>query len=215
MTKLKRKIDRLGYYAPLSYAKFTRIRFLTTLFLFIYLLFIIEKYYFYAPLITILYYNLFRVILVDWPLNFYVSRYERDSLQFFELVSLAVSKGMNIEMSLESTAKYFNCDLSYAYIAALIEVKFGKSLVEAVNDMEVPSQIVKEALVSLMNKDMHTNKRMESVDKVVLKLKENMHREMRKRIKLVPIQTLLLLLIVFVPLMLLIVYAKDIVMLFN
>ena len=215
MTKIKNKIDRLGYHAPLNYVKFTRIRFLTTLFLFIYLLFILTKDYFYAPIITILYYNLFRVVLVDWPLNIYITRYEREAIRFFELVKLSLTKGNNIENALELTAKYFNSELSYAYIAALIEVKFGKSLVEAINDMELPSSIVKNALVSLTKKELKSKNKLEVMDNVIEVLKNNADIEMQKRINKVPLQVLVVLLVIFVPLMLLIIYAKDIVMIFN
>lgn len=215
MTKIKNKIDRLGYHAPLNYVKFTRIRFLTTLFLFIYLLFILTKDYFYAPIITILYYNLFRVVLVDWPLNIYIARYEREAIRFFELVKLSLTKGNNIEKALELTAKYFNSELSYAYIAALIEVKFGKSLVEAINDMELPSSIVKNALVSLTKKELKSKNKLEVMDNVIEVLKNNVDIEMQKRINKVPLQVLVVLLVIFVPLMLLIIYAKDIVMIFN
>ncbi len=215
MTKIKNKIDRLGYHAPLNYVKFTRIRFLTTLFLFIYLLFILTKDYFYAPIITILYYNLFRVVLVDWPLNIYIARYEREAIRFFELVKLSLTKGNNIENALELTAKYFNSELSYAYIAALIEVKFGKSLVEAINDMELPSSIVKNALVSLTKKELKSKNKLEVMDNVIEVLKNNADIEMQKRINKVPLQVLVVLLVIFVPLMLLIIYAKDIVMIFN
>ena len=215
MTKIKNKIDRLGYHAPLNYVKFTRIRFLTTLFLFIYLLFILTKDYFYAPIITILYYNLFRVVLVDWPLNIYIARYEREAIRFFELVKLSLTKGNNIENALELTAKYFNSELSYAYIAALIEVKFGKSLVEAINDMELPSSIVKNALVSLTKKELKSKNKLEVMDNVIEVLKNNADIEMQKRINKVPLQVLIVLLVIFVPLMLLIIYAKDIVMIFN
>ena len=215
MTKIKNKIDRLGYHAPLNYVKFTRIRFLTTLFLFIYLLFILTKDYFYAPIITILYYNLFRVVLVDWPLNIYIARYEREAIRFFELVKLSLTKGNNIENALELTAKYLNSELSYAYIAALIEVKFGKSLVEAINDMELPSSIVKNALVSLTKKELKSKNKLEVMDNVIEVLKNNADIEMQKRINKVPLQVLVVLLVIFVPLMLLIIYAKDIVMIFN
>ena len=155
------------------------------------------------------------MVLVDWPLNIYIARYEREAIRFFELVKLSLTKGNNIENALELTAKYFISELSYAYIAALIEVKFGKSLVEAINDMELPSSIVKNALVSLTKKELKSKKKLEVMDNVIEVLKNNADIEMQKRINKVPLQVLVVLLVIFVPLMLLIIYAKDIVMIFN
>ena len=215
MTTLKKKIECLNRHAILSYRKFSRIRFLTTIFLFVYLLFIIKKDYFYAPFIAILYYNLFRVVLVDLPLNIYISHYEAKAIRFFELVKLSLNKGNNIEKALELTAKYFNCELSYTYIKALIEVKFGKSLKEAVAAMKIPSPIIKQALISLTEKDLKSEDRLEIMDNVINNLKDNIDIEMKRRIRKVFLQMLLILLVIFIPLMLLIIYAKDIVMIFN
>ena len=215
MMKIKKRIDRLGYHAPLSYTKFTRFRFISTLFIFIYLLYILQKDYFYAPIVAILYYNLFRVVLIDWPLNIYMARYEREAIRFFELVKLSMSKGNNVEKALELTAKYFNNELSYSYIAALIEVKFGKSIKEAISDMQVPSNIVKNALNNLISKDLDNQNRLEVIDNVIEELKNNADVEMQKRIRKIRFQVLIILILIFIPLVLLIIYAKDIIILFN
>ena len=69
---------------------------------------------------------------------------ENEAIQFFEVLTLSIDTGRNLSGGLEVTTNNVSGELSREFKETLREVTFGKSLIEAVNDMQerIPSESI-------------------------------------------------------------------------
>ena len=115
---------------------FLSLRLTLTLVTFISLLFITEIGYIYAPLGAILVYYLITYICLLKPLKLRVEKLDFEALDFFEVLTLSLESGKNLEQALEVTTNVVKSELSEEFRKALYEIKFGKSLEEALNALK-------------------------------------------------------------------------------
>ena len=115
---------------------FLSLRIITTVFLTI-LLFLSNINYFVIPFIVIIYYNLFYYILIKNEINKRIKKLDKEALSFFEILTLSLESGRNLENSLEITCYNIDNELSSEFKRSLMEIKFGKSLMESLNDLKM------------------------------------------------------------------------------
>mgnify|MGYP003313234757 CR=1 FL=1 len=124
------KIMMLGN-TKLDVSSFINLRLITSIIVFITVLYTSDLGYIYAPVITLIYYYLFYYVLIQIPIKNRIKRLDRQALHFFEILTLTLESGRNLEKSLEVTISNVNSELSDEFKRVLFEMKFGKSLLEA------------------------------------------------------------------------------------
>ena len=108
---------------------------------------------------------------------------------------------------LEVTTSNVSGELSREFKETLREVTFGKSLVEAVNDMQerIPSESINNIILSLNQANFYGNNVIDNLYQQVDYLREKRKMEVKAKISKIPIKISVISVLFFVLLMLLII----------
>ena len=141
--KIEKKINMLGK-TKWNTISFINLRVFTTILFTIFLIFLTRITYLLIPIFSIIYYYSFYHILITRKLKIREQKLDREALYYFEVLTLTLESGKNLQNSLELTVKNVHSELSDEFNACLNEVKVGKSLIEALSDMQkrIPSEII-------------------------------------------------------------------------
>ena len=124
-------------------------RLITTLLVYILCMFTLDFGYIFGIIIAIIWYNLF-ILVVELKIKDRADRLEEDALEFFEIFTLSLESGKNIESALESTTGSIKTELSKEFKQTLYEIKFGKNVSDALIDMRyrIPSDLINNIIFS-------------------------------------------------------------------
>ena len=210
--KMDKKIKLLGVYNKVDAIRFLNLRLFTSFIVFFVVLYIINLGYVVAPLVTILYYFLIGKILVDDKIKKRQSKLESEAMHFFEVLTLSLETGRNLEEALNVTVNSIDSELSDEFKEALREAKFGKSLTEALNDMQenIPSETINNIILTLTQADMFGSSIIDTMYNQVDYLREKKKLEIKAEISKVPIKISIISVLFFVPLILLIILSPVI-----
>ena len=147
--EIDKKITSLGNDANITTEKFLNLRVVTSILVFILALIIFKNGYIYAPFITIIYYYGFYYFLISWPIKKRIEKLDYQALEFFEILTLTLKSGRNLEQSLRVTCDNVDSEISDEFKKALFEMDFGKSLMEALEDMKkrIPSEAINNIIL--------------------------------------------------------------------
>ena len=183
--RVNEKIMMLNNY-PLNEIKFLNIRLITSLIIFFITLLIFKTGYILSPIIALVYYYLFEYIFLDTFIQNRIKKLDREALTFFEILTLTLESGRDLEKALEITVLNVNSELSEEFKKTLFEVKFGKSLLEALNDTKkrIPSETINNIILNITQTNIFGNKIIDTMysqieflrDKQVLSIREQMNK---------------------------------------
>ena len=80
----------LGPKVKFDTTTFMNTRIITTIIVFIIVLYKVELGYVFAPLLSILYYYLYYYLLITRPLNTRIKKLDREALYFFDILTLTL-----------------------------------------------------------------------------------------------------------------------------
>ena len=211
---IQSKINLLGDNRKVKYdaIEFLNIRMITTILLIIILVLFSKTKYFLIPLV-ILYYNLFYYFLITKPIQQRIKKLNKEALTFFEILTLTLQSGRNLENSLEITCRNVESELSNEFKKCLVEVKFGKSLIEALEDLKkrMPSEVVNNILLNITQTRVFGNSIIETMTNQVDYLREKQIMEIKSQINKIPNKVSIISVIFIVPLILLIILGPFII----
>ena len=209
LDKLDNKIKKLGIYNKIEATKFMSLRLFSSIVVFFVVLYISDFGYIVAPIVTLLYYYLFERVLIDERIKKRCSKLEQEAMYFFEVLTLSLETGRNLEEAIKVTIKNVDSELSDEFKNAIREIKFGKSLTESLNDMQanIPSDSINNLILTLTQADLYGNSIIESLYSQIDYLREKKKLEMKAVISKVPIKVSVISVLFFVPLVLLIILA--------
>ncbi len=149
--KVESQLLLLGDEVKYDAITYMNIRILTSILVFILSLSTIQMGYLFAPLITILYYYLFGYMTLVRPRKIRTQKLDREALHFFEILTLTLESGRNLESALEMTVFNVDSEISREFKKTLFEIKFGKSLMEALEDMKkrIPSETINNIILNI------------------------------------------------------------------
>ena len=118
---IQTKINMLGSNRKFKFdaVSFLSLRIITTILL-TFILFLSNINYFIIPFIIILYYNLFYYLLITNELNKRIKKLDKEALSFFEILTLSLESGRNLENSLEITCYNIDSELSSEFKRSLM-----------------------------------------------------------------------------------------------
>jgi len=209
ISKMETKINLLGISNNIDAITFLNLRLFTSFIVFFVVLYIIDLGYVIAPLITVLYYFLIGKLLVDDKIKKRQSKLETEAMHFFEVLTLSLETGRNLEEALNVTVNSVNSELALEFKETLREARLGKSLSEALNDMQenIPSDTINNIILTLTQADMYGSSIIDTMYNQVDYLREKKKLEIKAEISKVPIKISIISVLFFVPLILLIILA--------
>lgn len=212
ITHIERKINMLSNYS-IDEIDFLNIRLLSTIILFILLLVKIKSGYIISPIISLTYYYLFEYIFLDTFIVKRTKKLDREALTFFEVLTLTLESGRDLEKALEITVLNVNSELSQEFKKTLFEVKFGKSLLEALNDTKkrIPSETINNIILNMTQTNIFGNSIMDTMYSQIEFLREKQILSIREQINKLPNKISMISVIFIIPIILLIVLGPFII----
>ncbi len=182
-------------------------RLLSSFIVFMLILYLSKYGYILAPIITVLYYILFSRVVLDDKLKKRTIKLEGEAMHFFEVLTLSLETGRNLVEAIDVTTANVSGILSDEFKETIREVSFGKSLNEALSDMQakIPSDTINNIILSLTESNLYGNSIIENLYNQIDFLREKRKMEVKGRISKVPILISVISVFFFIPLLLLII----------
>ncbi len=205
--KLIMKVKLLGTVNMIDPYKIMVIRLATTIMIFIVMLFTSDYGYIVAPVATIVYYFGFNKIVLNDKIKKRTVKLENEAMHFFEVLTLSLETGRNLVEAIEVTTLNVDGILSLEFKEAVREVTFGKSLTEALTDMQdrIPSDTIKNIVLSLTEANLYGNSIIESLHNQIDYLREKRKLEVKGKISKIPVLISVISVLFFVPLLLILI----------
>lgn len=207
--KLEKKLKLFGISRKFSTDSFLNIRFFTTLSLFIFLFLFIDNGFIIGPILSLIYYYGFTYLLLDKPLKTRGITLEHDSFYYFEVLTLSLESGRNLELAIEASCEFIESEISHEFRETLYQIKFGKSLPEALDEMKarIPSDAVNNIIANVMQSSVFGNSILDTLYNQLDFLREKRVMDIKAEISKIPTKISALSVIFFVPLILLLIIA--------
>lgn len=207
--KIQSKLNYMGFDKKIDAITFMNIRLIVTLFLFTTLLLVFNNGYVIAPIVTLIVYFLFNYLFIDNKIKKRVEKLDKEALHFFEILTLTLESGRNLEKALEVTCFNVESELSSEFKKTLFEMKFGKSLSESLEGMKkrIPSETVNNIILNITQTDVFGNSIIDTMNNQIEFLREKQLLETKERINKIPNKVSILSVVFVLPLILILVVA--------
>ena len=201
------KIKMLGDSAKFDTNTFIFMRLLTTVLFFFILIFIFNLGYILSPFLAIVYYYAFYYVLIESPLKKRIIKLDGEALHFFEILTLTLESGKNLENALQVTCFNIDSELSREFKKTLLEIKFGKSLVECLDDMKkrIPSETINNIILNITQTNIFGNSILETMYNQIEFLRDKQILEIKGRINKIPNKISIISVIFMLPIILLLI----------
>ena len=214
---IEASIKLLGERSKIDAITFINIRIFSTILIFFFILYISKIGYLLAPVISVIYYYLFHYILIKKPIKKRIKDLDHQALYFFEILTLTLESGRNLENSLEVTVFNVDSELSREFKKALFEMKFGKTLIETLDDMKkrIPSETINNILLNITQTNIFGNSILETMNNQISYLRDKQLLEIKGEINKIPNKISIISVIFVVPLILLLVLGPFVISLLS
>lgn len=204
--KIQEKINMLGK-TKLTAVKFMNYRLLTTIIFAMIIVILTNLGYILIPFLTVSYYYLFYYLLITKPLNKRIKKLDHEALYFFEVLTLTLESGRNLENSIEMTCENVHSEISDEFKSAISELKFGKSLNEALNSLKIriPSETINNIILNITQTSVFGNSIIDTMNNQIEFLRDKQVLEIKEQINKIPNKVSIISVIFIIPLILLLV----------
>lgn len=207
--EIEKKIKLLGVNNKLDTYTFLNIRLIGSIIIFFLTLYISSIGFILAPLLTFLYYKGITYLLLDYKIKLRRIELESEALNFFEILTLSLETGRNLQEAITVTVNSTTGCVKDEFKEVLREVKYGKSLTEAMEDMQktLPTETINNIILSLTQADLYGSSIIKSLYNQIDYLREKRKMEVKAEISKVPIKISIISVFFFIPLVLIIILA--------
>ena len=209
---IDKKINMLGN-TRMDATTFISIRILFTALFTAFLVLFTNISYMFIPIFVIIFYFSYYHIFITRKLKRREEKLDREALYFFEVLTLTLESGKNLQNSLELTCKNVKNELSGEFERSLKEVAVGKTLIEALSDMQkrIPSENINNIIMNIMQTNYFGNSIINTMNNQVDYLREKQILDIRGQINKIPNKVSIVSVLFIVPLILLLVLGPYIV----
>ncbi len=206
MKSIDKKIKMLGN-TKLTALKFQNLRIITTVLIAFIILYTTELGYIFGPLIGIIWYNAFYYLFLEMQVQKRERKLNREALDFFEILTLTLESGRNLENSIQIAVMNVHSELSNEFKQALVEVNLGKSLMEALDDMKarIPSETINNIILNITQTEVFGNNILETMYNQIEFLREKEILEIKGEINKIPNKISIISVMFILPLILLMI----------
>lgn len=211
--EVERKLSLLGGNTKLDAIKFMNLRLLSLPIVFTFCIYISNIGYIFAPFITTIYYFAFNYFVLDKKIKERGAKLELEALYFFEILTLTLESGRNLEHSLIVTCDNVESELSTEFQLALVEMKFGKSLLEALSDLKyrIPSETINNIILNITQTSVFGSGILETMYNQVEFLRDKRILSIKEQINKIPNKVSIISVLFVVPLILLLILSPFII----
>ncbi len=207
LKQIKYDLICLGHDTKYNVYTFCTYRIITSIIIFVLVLLFMNFGYVTAPFITTCYYYLFYYLNITNKLNKKNLRLEHEALYFFEILTLTLESGRNLENALIVTCDNVDSEVSLEFKKTLDETRYGKSLNEALNDMKerISSDTLNNIILNIIQTSEFGNSILDTLYNQVDFLREKQILEIKKKITKIPNKVSIISVIFIVPLIMVLV----------
>lgn len=201
------KVNLLGTNKKINPYNLIIARLSSSIIIFIIVLYFMKYGYILAPVITFLYYMLFNQLVINNKIKKRMVKLENEAMHFFEVLTLSLETGRNLVEAIDVTTANVSGILVDEFKESLREVQFGKSLNEALTDMQkrIPSENVNNIILSLTQANLYGNSIINNLYGQIDYLREKRKLEVKGKISKVPVLISVISVLFFIPLLLMII----------
>ena len=166
-----------------------------------------------APLLVIVFYFLYDYLIIETKLKKRAQIMEKDAIFFFKVLSLTLQNETNLKRCFEITAESIDSELSKIIRDCLKEMKYGKSLAEALNDAKnkIPSKDVKNVLFNILESNKYGNSIADSLNNQIEYLTDKRILNIKAQINKLPTKISIISVLLFVPIIMLLILGPVII----
>lgn len=210
--KLKNNILMLGD-TKLTVESFVILRLISTILVFIGCIYIFDFGYIITPIVTIGWYYLYYYLVITSQIKKRIKKLDKEALYFFEVLTLTLESGRNLEKALEISCFNLNSELSNEFKKVLFEVKFGKTLNEALENLKnrMPSETINNIILNITQTNIFGNSIIDTMYNQIEFLRDKQILEIKSEINKIPNKISIISVLFIVPLILLLVLAPFVI----
>lgn len=211
MNKINSKLNLFGLERKINALDFLNFRFLSTVIVFLFAI-VLDYGYFISPLIALIYFILIYHLIIEVNLKNRSFKLESEAMHFFEVLTLSLETGKNLEDALITTCRNVDGALSDEFKVAMSEIKFGKSLDECLKNMKysIPSETINNIIISITQSNLFGSGVVNTLYNQIEYLRQKKILEVKAQISKVPTKISVISVLFFVPLVLMIILAPVI-----
>ncbi|MDD3048573.1 MAG: type II secretion system F family protein [Bacilli bacterium] len=205
--KTENKIKLFGASNKLKTSTFLNIRFFSSVVLFIIIFLFYDMGFIYAPIISVLAYYLITYLLIDYPLKKRSKQIEHEAYYYFEVLTLSIESGRNLETAIEIACNYIKSDIAKEFEETLQQIKLGKSLTEALEEMRkrIPSETINNIILNITQSNIFGNSILGTMYNQLEFLRDKQILDIKNEIGKIPAKISVFSVLFFVPLMLMLI----------
>ncbi len=205
--KVEDKINLFGVSKTFDTDYFMNFRFYTSMLVFVIVFIFFDSGALLAPILTVLWYYLVGYYMLDRPLKKRERKLDNEAYYYFEVLTLALESGRNLENAIKMACKYIDSEISDEFKETLKQVNFGKSLTEALSLMSyrIPSLTVNNIILNMEQSNLFGNSIIETMYNQLDFLKDKQVMDIKAQINKIPNKISIFSVLFFIPLILLII----------
>ncbi len=213
INRVNRKIKNLGINCRYEVIDLLNKRLLIGMIIFFVFIVIDAKGYILAPIFTLIFYFGSEFFVLDYQIKRRIKKLDDEGLFFFEVLALTLETGRNLKGALDMTCDTIDNEISDEFKKTLAEIKLGKSMTEALEDMKkrIPSDTINNVILNIIQSSIFGNSIVESLYNQVDYLREKQLLEIKSDIQKMPVKISAISVIFYVPLMLLLILGPVII----
>lgn len=205
--KIDAKINQFGVSKKFTTEYFMNFRLYSSLIVFVTLFIFMDYGALLAPIITVLWYILVGYFMIDKQLKKRERKLDGEAYYYFEVLTLALESGRNLENAIKMACKYIDSEISDEFKETIKQVNFGKSLTEALSlmSLRIPSLTINNIILNMEQSNLFGNSIIETMYNQLDFLKDKQIMDIKAQINKIPNKISIFSVLFFIPLILLII----------
>lgn len=205
--KIEAKIKQFGVSKKFTTEYFMNFRLISSIIIFLLVFIMIDNGALLAPIITAIWYFLVGYLMIDIPLKKRERKLDNEAYYYFEVLTLALESGRNLENAIKMACKYIDSEISDEFKETLKHVNFGKSLTEALGLMSerIPSLTINNIILNMEQSNLFGNSIINTMYNQLDFLKDKQVMDIKSEINKIPNKISIFSVLFFIPLLLLII----------
>lgn len=207
INKIESKINQFGVSKKFGAEYFMNFRLFSSLLIFVIVFLFFDGGALLAPILTFLWYYLVGYSMLDKPLKDREKRLDKEAYYYFEVLTLGLESGRNLENAIKMACKYIDSEISSEFKETLKQVSFGKSLAESLSLMSyrIPSLAINNIILNMEQSNLFGNSIIDTMHNQLNFLKEKQVMDIKAQINKIPNKISIFSVLFFIPLLLLII----------
>ena len=205
--KIDAKINQFGVSKKFTTEYFMNFILFTSMIVFVVLFIFADFGALIAPVATVLWYILVGYFMIDKPLKKRERKLDNEAYYYFEVLTLALESGRNLENAIKMACKYIDSEISSEFKETIKQVNFGKSLTESLSvmSMRIPSLTINNIILNMEQSNLFGNSIIETMYNQLDFLKDKQIMDIKAQINKIPNKISIFSVLFFIPLILLII----------